>query len=490
MQVLVVNTPFLPRYSRASRSPAVTKSATLYYPYWLAYAVGVLEQDGFAVTFLDASAMRLDHEEVYRRASEGMPQVALIDTTTASVYNDVAVALRIKELTGARVLLVGTHASATARETIELDERIDAVAVAEYDYTARDFARAVRDTTPLRDVAGIVYREDGMVCVTPRRPYIRELDELPFVSSVYKKHFTPAVMRRFFYGECLHPVMTILSGRGCPHQCSFCVYPQVMTGHAYRYRSVTDVVDELAYISREFPWVKEVFIEDDTLTVHKKRVMALAEEILRRGLRVIWSANSRADVDRETLIAIGQAGCRLLCVGFESGDQRVLDNMQKKLRVESTYRFVEDARAAGVKVHGCFLVGNPGENRESLNKTLEMALRLSPDTAQFYPIMIYPGTKAYDWAARKGYITVQGYDAWLTPEGLHNSVVSTPELTWQELTDWCYAARRAFYLRPRYLGAKLLQGLRSPAELKRLARGGLTLSRFLLRGTFGGRQRQ
>ena len=141
-------------------------------------------------------------------------------------------------------------------------------------------------------------------------------------------------------------------------------------------------------------------------------------------------------------------------------------------------------------MHGCFLVGNPGENRESLNKTLEMALRLSPDTAQFYPIMIYPGTKAYDWAARKGYITVQGYDAWLTPEGLHNSVVSTPELTWQELTDWCYAARRAFYLRPRYLGAKLLQGLRSPAELKRLARGGLTLSRFLLRGTFGGRQRQ
>jgi len=483
MRVLVLNTPYLPKYSRASRSPAVTKSDTLYYPYWLAYAVGVLEQDGFEVKFIDAPAMELDHAAVYAIAQEFKPELTVVDTTTASIYNDVEVGAKIKSDTGSKVVLVGTHASATADETLELNDTIDAVAIHEYDYTIRDCARAIKDGKSFDDVAGLMIRSDGNIKKTAHRDYITNLDELPFVASVYKKHFNEKIIRRYFYGESMYPLMVTISGRGCPHQCAFCVYPQVMTGHRYRYRSVKNFVDELEYIKKEFPYVKEVFIEDDTLTVHKRRCLEISEEIQKRGLKITWSANSRADVDLETLTAIGKAGCRLLCVGFESGDQEVLDKMQKKLKVEQTDTFVRNAKKAGVRIHGCFLVGNPGESKKSLAKTLNMALKINPDTAQFYPIMIYPGTKAYEWAARNGYLRKERYDEWLTKDGLHNSVVSTPELGWDELVEWCDDARKKFYLRPSYIVAKGFQSLGNWHEFKRLLRGALTLFRFIFRGS-------
>jgi radical SAM superfamily enzyme YgiQ (UPF0313 family) len=348
-------------YSRASRSPAVTKSSTLYYPYWLAYAVGVLEKEGFEVKFFDAPAQNLTHEDIYKIAAEFKPQLTVVDTTTASIYNDVKVGATIKEMTGSKIILVGTHASATAEESLGYNDKIDAVAKAEYDYTVRDLAIAIRDNKDLTKVEGMALRHEGKIIHTPPRRFIADLDELPFVSSVYKRHFSQETISKYFYGECLLPVMTIISGRGCPHQCGFCVYPQVMTGHSYRYRSVKNFVDELQYIHENFPYVKEIFVEDDTLTVHKQRCLDISAEIQRRNLKITWSANSRADVDFETLDAIGKAGCRLLCVGFESGDQQVLDNMQKKMKVDRIFQFSKDAKKANVMIHGCFLVGNPGQ---------------------------------------------------------------------------------------------------------------------------------
>lgn len=198
----------------------------------LAYAVGVLEADGFEVKFIDSPAMAIDKNELYRIAADFKPDLTVVDTTTASIYSDVEVGAAIHTLTQSSIGLVGTHASATPDETLAMNTNILAVA------------------------------------------------------------------------------------RGCPHQCAFCVYPQVMTGHRYRYRSVKNLVDEMEYITREFPMVKEIFIVDDMLTVHKERCLEIGSEIKRRKLKVTWSANSRADIDAETLNAIGSAGCRLLCVGF------------------------------------------------------------------------------------------------------------------------------------------------------------------------------
>ena len=311
-------------------------------------------------------------------------------------------------------------------------------------------------------------------------PFISNLDELPFVSKVYQRHLSDCYTA-YFYGANLHPIMVILSGRGCPFGCHYCLYPQVMTGRGFRTRSVGDFVDELVFIKEAFPRVRDVFIEDDTFTLDRQRAQAICREILSRGLKTTWSANARADADLETLGLMEEAGCRELCVGFESGDQDILDQMGKRLTLEEQRAFMAAAKKVGIIVHGCFLVGNPGETEASLARTLEAALALNPDTAQFYPIMVYPGTKAFAWAEEKGFLTTRRWDEWLTPEGLHNSVVQQPSLSHERLTAWCDMARRAFYLRPSYLAAKVWQSLRHPQEGKRIVKAAATLSGHLVR---------
>jgi radical SAM superfamily enzyme YgiQ (UPF0313 family) len=284
----------------------------------------------------------------------------------------------------------------------------------------------------------------------------------------------------YFYSIARYPEVTIISGRGCPYNCTYCLWPQTITGHQYRQRSVANVAEEFEFVARELPQVKEIFVEDDTLTVDEKRCRALAEELIQRGNQLPFTANSRANVSFEALNLLRQAGLRLLCVGFESGDQAVLNNMRKGIKVERFYRFQEDARRAGVLVHGCFMAGGPGETRESLARTLDLAMRLQPDTAQFFPLMVYPGTEAYDWAKQNGYLSTEDYRQWLTPEGLHRTVLSQPGLTAEDLVAWCDQARRAFYLRPRYIAGKAWQAVTNPAEAGRILKAAKTFSRHLL----------
>ena len=467
-------------YSRASRSPAVTKSSTLYYPLWLAYATGVLEKAGHEVRLIDAPAFDYSKEEVCRIIESFEPRLVVVDTTTGSIQNDLEVAAAIKARSGAFIVLVGTHATALPEEVLEQCPAADAVARGEYDYILKSLAEVLGRDGGLAEVYGLTYRQGGEIKTNPVMDKIEDLDEIPFVAEVYKRHLDP-VIHRYFYGANRHPVMTIVSGRGCPYKCCYCVYPQVMQGHKYRLRSVEKVVAEMVYIRETFPHVKEIFIEDDTLTVNKARVVALCKEIIKRKLKVTWSANSRAQADLETLKIMKKAGCRLLCVGYESGDQKVLDALGKKLRIEEIHEFTRHAKKAGILIHGCFLVGNPGETKDSLRMTLDMAKKLNPDTAQFYPIMVYPGTRAYHWAKSNGFLLTEDFSQWLTPEGLHHSVVSTPEVSREELVAWADNARREFYLRPAFVVAKIYQALRFPEEISRLSRGFLSLIKFIFR---------
>jgi radical SAM superfamily enzyme YgiQ (UPF0313 family) len=244
---------------------------------------------------------------------------------------------------------------------------------------------------------------------------------------------------------------------------------------------VGDVADEFEFIARELPQVREVFIEDDTLSVDEDRCQALAEELVRRGNRLPFTANARADVSFETLSALKSAGLRLLCVGFESASQTVLRAKHKGIQVAAAHRFRADARRARVLVHGCFMAGGPGETHETLAQTLQLAKELAPDTAQFFPLMVYPGTEAYDWAQQQGLLGSQDYRHWLTPEGHHATVVEGPELSAAELETWCHHARRSFYLRPSYMASKAWQIISQPAEARRIARAAGTLARHLVR---------
>ncbi|MEW6066932.1 MAG: radical SAM protein [Nitrospirota bacterium] len=481
LKITFLNPPFLKKFSRPQRSPAVTKSGTLYYPMWLAYAAALADKEGYTIDLIDAPADGYDLDYVITRIKNFSPKLIVVDTSTPSIYNDVRVCEKIKDvMPDAFILLVGTHVSALPEDSLRLSKSVNAVAVGEYDYTVKDIAEALNSKKDIRSVKGICYWNTGSALCTEKRPLIDDLDEIPFVSSIYKRFLK---MENYFNPNALYPMVTITTSRGCPFHCIFCVYPQTMMGHRMRLRSAKNVVDEIEYIVNSFPGAKAVFFEDDTFTAIKKRCLEISNEIMRRGIKISWTVNARADLDYETMKVIKAAGCRCMCVGFESGSQMLLENIKKKVTIEKMERFMDDARKAGILVHGCFMVGHPGETKETMKQTLELAKRLNPDTVQFYPVMVYPGTEAYDWYKDRGLISTQDFSKWITHSGLHNTVIRTDELSAEDLVRFCDNARRAFYLRPSYLFYKLKQALTNPAEMRRNLKSARTFMKYLLKGS-------
>jgi len=481
MKITFLNPPYLKMFSRSQRSPAVTKSGTLYFPMWLCHAAGLAEKKGHGIDLIDAPAAGLGLDEIIGRIRSFDPGLIVVETSTPSIYNDVGVCDRLKQvLPGAFVILAGTHVSALPMESLNLSNCVDAIAVGEYDATLPDLAAALTARRDLATVSGICYRgAAGPVC-TQRRPLIADLDALPFVSTVYRRFLK---IERYFNPNALHPMVTITTSRGCPFHCTFCVYPQTMMGHKLRLRSVANVLDEIEYILQEFPEAAAIFFEDDTFAAVKKRCVEISQGIISRGIKVSWTANARADLDFETMRVMKRSGCRCLCVGFESGSQLLLENIKKMITTDMMARFMADARRAGILIHGCFIVGHPGETKETMEQTLAMAQRLSPDTVQFYPIMVYPGTEAYDWYRQRGLIATDDFSKWLTPSGLHNTVIRSEDVTAAELVRFCDRARREFYLRPGYLLFKLRQSLTNPSEMRRNFKSAKTFMKYLIKGS-------
>lgn len=479
MKILMLNPPFLPKYSRFSRSPAVTKSGTIYYPIWHAYATGVLEKEGFEVRLVDAPADGLTGADCCTVAKEFAPGMIVLYTSTPSIYDDVETAAALKAVApGAFIVLTGPHVTAMPEESLALNEKVDAVARGEYDATLVELARRLAQGRPVDDVEGVTIRACGGVRSNPDRRFIEDLDSIPFVSEVYKRHLT---IENYFYAHCRFPVVSIFTSRGCNAQCSFCVYPEQMFGRRQRQRSPANIVAEFEYIEKELPQVKEVLIDDDTFSFREAHTAAFCELMIEKGIRLPWTVECRATLSYETMKAMKRAGCRLIVVGFESADDTVLRNMKKGLTVDRMRRFVKDARRAGVMIHACFMAGNIGETRETLEKSLDFALEINADTCQFFPLMVYPGTGVYDWARENGYLTTTDFRKWLTGDGMHHCVVSTPELSARDLVEFCDHARRKYYLAPRYLGMKLWRVIRRPGEMKKTIKSARTFSRYLLK---------
>jgi radical SAM superfamily enzyme YgiQ (UPF0313 family) len=451
---------------------------------WLSYAAGYMESRGHEIQLKDYTGWGTSMKKALEELEDFAPALIIMNTTTGSSSHDYKFAQEVRARLGSDVHIsfVGTHVSAVPGDALENCSACDSVCRGEYELTSLDLVKNLDSKGSLSDIQGLSYRDsNGAVVNNPDRQLNQELDDLSMVSKTYKKYLN---FRDYFYGHSRHPIVTIVAGRGCPHRCVFCVYPQTLVGHKYRKRDPVKIAEEMKYIQDNFKGVKEIMFEDDTLSLDKKHTMALCAEIIKLRIKIPWSANSRADIDFDTLKQMKKAGCRLLCVGFESGDQEMLDRMRKKISLERIRKFVKDSYRAGILIHGCFMVGNPGETRATLSKTMEFAKQINPDTAQFFPIMIYPGTEAYEWARKNRFITAKKYSDWITEEGLHNSVVSTPELSARDLVDWCDTARKEFYLRPRYLFYKALQVIRHPAEFKRNLMGFNRLLHYLFRGTF------
>ncbi|MBI3607877.1 MAG: cobalamin B12-binding domain-containing protein [Nitrospirae bacterium] len=497
MRVLFLNPPFKVehgRYSRTSRSPAITKSGTNYYPIWLAYVAGTVEAAGHEIALIDACADRVDLQKTLSLIADFKPDLAVLDTSTPSILNDLDVGAAIKaQHPDVFIVLMGTHPSSFPDETLGFNAAIDAIARSEADFTVREVAEKlsgirvqrlddVTKVAVLSHVEGLTFQVGGTVYHNADRPLIMDLDSLPFVSQVYKKYLN---VRNFFFAACDYPEVQIMTARGCTDRCTFCVYPYAMHELKYRMRSAKNIVDEFEWITNNMPEVKEVGIEDDTFAGSVKRVHEFCEEKIRRGVKLKWYTNVRATLKLDTLKLMRKAGCVLLTVGYESANQDVLDQMKKRMKAQSIVEFSRDTKKAGVMVHSCFMVGNRGDTRATLQESLDLALKLNDDTMQFFPLIVYPGTPDYEWAKANNLVTVNGYDQWVTEEGLHNSVVCMPDMDCREIVEWCDYARRRYYLRPRYLAYKAFQTITRPSEMVRNVKAAKRFVRFLWGGTFG-----
>lgn len=484
MKILMLNPPFLPKFSRFSRSPAVTKSGTIYYPIWHAYATGLLEREGHVVRLIDAPADGLGRKDCMKIIEEFGPGMAVLYTSTPSIFSDIEIGAEIK-LRNHRcfVVLTGPHVSALPKETLLINEKIDAIAMREYDETLVDLAAVLdgnRSLDGVEKVKGITFRFEDKIESTEHRDYIQDLDSMPFVSAVYKKHLN---VKKYFYAHCRYPVVSIFSSRGCKGRCNYCVYPQQMFGRRYRQRSPENIVEEFEYIEKHFSQVKEVLVDDDNFSVNQEHTIECCELMIKRNIRIPWTVECRATLNYETMNIMKKAGCRLIVIGFESADNQILKNIKKGIRAERMRRFVQDARKIGIMVHACFMAGNKGETRETLLKSLAFAKEINADTCQFFPLMVYPGTEAFEWADKNGFLTTKDYRKWLTKDGLHNCVVSTPELTSHDLVNFCDYARREYYLSPKYLRYKIWHVITKPEEGFKTLKSAKTFFKYLVKGT-------
>ena len=485
MKVCFVNPPFKAAYgkfSRESRSPAIGHSGVLYYPLWLIYAAALTEQNGFDVSFLDAPAKQWNEDECLTHIQQfALDDVLFVlDTSTPSIHSDLEFAASLKRsYPNSFIVLVGTHPTATVVETMEAEKSVDAIARGEYDFTILELAKSLAAEKQIGAVAGLSYRSGDNIIHNNDRDPIDELDQIPMASKFIKKHLD---VYDYVFPAATYPAIQLFTGRGCPARCNYCVYPQVMHGHRYRKRSAQNVVEEFQYIATNFPDVKEIVIEDDTFTVEKKRVFEICEMLIANNLhtRFKWLCNVRVDLDYETMKIMKKAGCRLLIPGVESFNQEILKNIKKGTTIKQIEEYMANARKAGLLVHACYMVGNSGETKETMQKTLEAALRFNTDTAQFFPLVPYPGTEAYDWAKANGYIT-GNYEDYCHEDGTVSCVLNRPELSADELVEFCTMARRKYYLRPRYILHRIYMGLTDFNDLKRALKAFGKIRKTLLR---------
>ncbi len=257
MKILVINEPFVKDFCRTQRWAARTRGRVLRAPDWLAYATAVLEKDGIDAELYDFPALGWNKKRLALLIKEKRPDFAVLDSTTPSIYSDIECAKIVKDNSSAKVIMVGPHISSLPKATLELaDGAVDVACIGEYDYTVRD---SIKHFGALEKVAGIVYAANGEIKFTSPRPLIENLDELPFPAWHHLN------LSRYFDGGKLYPYIDVISGRGCPNQCTFCLWPQVVHGTRYRFRSPRNVVDEIEYDIKLCPRVLkggEFFFED------------------------------------------------------------------------------------------------------------------------------------------------------------------------------------------------------------------------------------
>jgi len=435
LKTLFLNPPSFENFDggAGSRWPATREIESYWYPVWLAYPTGMLE----GARLLDAPPHHITGQETIEIAKDY--EFLVLFTSTPGFPGDIRLARAIKDANPRiKICFVGPHVTVLPEKSLRECTAIDFVARKEFDHTVVEYAQG----TPLEEILGISYLKDGQVVHTADRPQIQDLDALPHVTDVYKRDLD---VTRYNVPFLLNPYVSLYTTRGCPAQCTFCLWPQTLSGHPWRKRSTDDVANEMAKVKAYWPDVREFFFDDDTFNIQKARTIELCAKLKPLGLT--WSCTSRVTTDYETLKAMKEAGCRLLIVGYESGDAQILKNIKKGATVERAHQFTKDCHKLGLVIHGDFILGLPGETRETIRNTIKFAKELDVETIQVSVAHAYPGTELYDYAVKNGFMVA---DTKMVDEGGHQLAhIEYPGLPAAEILEQVHRFYDEYYFRPK-----------------------------------------
>jgi len=481
MKIYLLNPPFVKGFVRCGRwQGAAARSGGLDYPKWLAYATGLLEKD-FEVKLVDAPARRLSRESVLEDVIQFRPDLIISDTNFSSLKNDMDVTLSLKNATGAKVVMVGPPIARFSNSILQ-NSAIDITARYEYDLTLYDLACALKEGGDLRRIDGISFKEDGHIIDTSDREFTtdEELNALPFVSRIYAKYLN---IRDYYLSQSLYPEVQIFAGRGCPFHCTFCSWPENLMGRNYRCRSPDNIADEFEYIENELCEVKEIFIEDDTFTLNKHLVREFCSELKKRNTNIVWSCNARATLDYSTMKCMKDAGCRLVIVGFESGSDEILKNIKKGVTKAQMRSFNSDAKKARLLVHGDFIIGLPGETKETAMDTLKFIKELKPNILQVAVATPIPGTEFWDYVKENEYLLVGHLEESLDENGFQRCIVSYPNFTKEDIENFVDNILKKYYLSPSYVPTAVITIIRKNGlhELKGMIKSAIVFLEYMKR---------
>jgi len=454
LKTLFLNPPSFENFDggAGSRWPATREIESYWYPVWLAYPAGMLE----GARLLDAPSHHVSAEETINIARDY--EFLVLFTSTPGFPGDIRLAKKIREVNpGIKIAFVGPHVSVLPERSLKDCPSIDFVVRKEFDYAVCEFAQG----KPLDEILGISFLKNGSVVHTPDRPEIQDLDSLPHVTEVYRRDLDVA---RYNVPFLLYPYVSLYTTRGCPAQCTFCLWPQTLSGHPWRKRSTDDVAREMAKAKELWPEVREFFFDDDTFNIQRPRTIELCAKL--KPLKLTWSCTSRVTTDYETLKAMKEAGCRLLIVGYESGDPQILKNIKKGATIERARQFTKDCHKLGLVVHGDFILGLPGETHETIRNTVAFAKELDVETIQVSVAHAYPGTELYDYAVKNGFMVG---DNKMVDEGGHQLAhIQYPGLPADEILEAVHRFYDEYYFRPKAVFRILRKAAFNNVDRKRL----------------------
>lgn len=437
LKVTLINPPQFTRYPQP--------------PMGLALIAAVLEKEGYQVTVLDANALGLQPEEV--AASVTNADVVGLTAMTPTIGAAISTARYLKQADpNLTIILGGAHATLLPEETLANAPEVDVLVRGEGEKTIIELLNALDNKQALDSIPGISYRKDGEVINNPPAPQNTDLDSLPFLAyhllpwQRYKPH--PPHGRAY-------PFAAVITSRGCPYQCSYCSKP--IFGSRFRAQTPERVMAEVTYYIKRFG-VKEIAFYDDVFTLNQKRAYAIADEIIKAGVKIHWTCETRVNlVDKELLRHIKQAGCYAIAYGIESASQDILNTLNKDITLEQVEEAVRITREVGLQTIGYFMLASPGESPETIDKTIKLAKKLELDFAQFSVTTPFPGTRLYElyldskkddnipWES----FVYAGTDRQVTP------VFENSQLSRSDINYWVKRAYREFYLRPSYLWQRI-----------------------------------